>query len=33
MTVIADVFLNWRIPKNLMREMSKKSRFKQHFDK
>ena len=33
MTVIADVFLNWRIPKNVVREMSKKSLLKGHFDK
>ena len=33
MTVLADVFLNLRIPKNLIREMSKKSCFREPFDK
>ena len=33
MTVLADVFLNLRIPKNLVREMSKKSCFREPFDK
>ena len=33
MTLIADVFLNLRIPKYVVREMSKKSRFRGPFDK
>ena len=33
MTLIADVFLNLRTPKEVVREMSKKSRFRGPFDK
>ena len=33
MTVFADVFLNLQTPKNLVREMSKKSCFRGSFDK
>ena len=33
MTLIADVFLNLRIPKYVVREMSKKSRCRGPFDK
>ena len=33
MTLIANVFLNLRIPKNVVRVMSKKTRFRGHMDK
>ena len=33
MTLIADVFLNLKIPKNVVREMSKKCRLRGAFDK
>ena len=33
MTFIADLFAKLRTPKNLVRYMSKKSRFKGHFDR
>ena len=33
MTLIVDVFLNLPTPKNVVREMSKKSRFESPFDK
>ena len=33
MTLIVDVFLKLRTPKNLFREMSKKSRFRGAFEK
>ena len=32
MTLIADLFLNLRSPKNVVRLMSKKSRFREPFD-
>ena len=33
MTLIADVFLNLRTPKNVVRKISKKSPFRGSFDK
>ena len=33
MILIADVFSNLRTPKNMVREMSKKSRFRESFSK
>ena len=33
MTLIADLFAKLRIPKNVVRYLSKKSRFKGHFDR
>ena len=33
MTIIADLFPKLRTPKNVVRDMSKKSRFKGPFDK
>ena len=33
MTLIADLFPKLRTPKNVVRYMSKKSRFKVHFDR
>ena len=33
MTLIADLFLNLRTPENVVRYMSKKSRFKGPFDR
>ena len=33
MTLIADLFPKWRTPENVMRYMSKKSRFKGPFDR
>ena len=33
MTLIADVFLNYRTPKNMVMEISKKFRFRGPFDK
>ena len=33
MTLIADLFPKLRTPKNVVRYMSKKSRFKGHFDR
>ena len=33
MTLLADAFLNLRSPRNVVREMSKKSRFRRSFEK
>ena len=33
MTLIADLFPKWRTPENVIRYMSKKSRFKGPFDR